>query len=198
MSTLAAGAATRGARTGGVSRGVDGAGASWSSHRTEKTVHSGHRLYGFVVWISIHVAYTLFLLWAHLPAHVLQGLGVTYYPDHHWALALPCWCFVTAVSMVVFYALYNLMQLPDLADTSTIVDEYTRMAGERELATWDDDEHIYDAIDLPITFVSRVMLQMDEKVADGSFGKSRPGGARGGAAARCRSTAQMTLESFPS
>ena len=194
MSSLAA--ITRRAPGESSSISGDAAGSAYSSsHRApEKTLPSGHRLYGFVVWISIHVAYTLFILWAHLPAHVLRSLGVTYYPDHHWALALPCWCFVTAIAVVVFYASYNLVQLPDLASTSTIVDEYTRMPEERELATWGHDEHIHDAIDLPITFVSRVMLQAGEDHgANGSaFGRSRS------AAARCRSIASTMPGSFPS
>lgn len=121
------------------------------------TLPSGTHLFGFVAWIAIHIAYTLFLLWAHLPANVLRSLGVTYHPDHHWALALPCYAFVTAGSAVVFYASHNIMSLRDLSCTSTIVDEHTRIPEERELAGWGHDEQIHDAIDLPISFVSRVM-----------------------------------------
>ena len=78
-------------------------------------------------------------------------------PDHHWAPALPCYAFVTAGSAVVFYASHNIMSLRDLSCTSTIVDEHTRIPEERELAGWGHDEQIHDAIDLPISFVSRVM-----------------------------------------
>ena len=116
-------------------------------------------LYGFVAWIAIHVLYSLYLLWAHLPAHVLNGLGVTYHPDKHWALALPCYAIVTLVTIPVVYASYNLMNLPPLESVSTIVDEHSRAPEEREMASWSQDDYIPTIVDLPVTFVSNLMLE---------------------------------------
>ena len=52
-------------------------------------------LYGFVAWIGTHICYAMFLLWAYVPEHVLQELGVTYYPNKYWAVALPSHALVT-------------------------------------------------------------------------------------------------------
>ena len=35
--------------------------------------------------------YVVYLVWAYTPEDVLVRLGVTYYPDKYWALAVPCW-----------------------------------------------------------------------------------------------------------
>lgn len=90
-------------------------------------------LYGFVAWIATHVCYVLFLLWAYLPDRVLNNLGVTYYPDKHWALALPCHALVSFVSALTFYLTYNMMHVPPLDSLSTIVDEYYKLPEERDL-----------------------------------------------------------------
>ena len=116
-------------------------------------------LYGFVAWIAIHLLYSLYLLWAHLPAHILNGLGVTYHPDKHWALALPCYAIVTLVTIPVVYASYNLMNLPPLESLSTIVDEHSRAPEEREMASWSADNPVSNVVDLPVTFVSNLMLE---------------------------------------
>ena len=84
-------------------------------------------LYGFVAWIAIHVCYSIFLLWAYTPDGVLISYGWTYFPDKHWALALPCWTLVSMLTAVVLYAAYNIMHLPDLESVSNIFDEHTRL-----------------------------------------------------------------------
>ena len=94
---------------------------------------SSTALYGFVAWIAIHVSFSIFLLWAYTPDGVLVSLGVTYFPDKHWALALPCWTLVSLLAAVVLYATYNAMHHPDLESLSNIVDEYTRVPDERDL-----------------------------------------------------------------
>ena len=90
-------------------------------------------LYGFVAWIAVHVCFTIFLLWAYTPDRLLVSLGVTYFPDKHWALALPCWTLVSLLTAVVLYATYNAMRRPGLESLSNIVDEYTRIPDERDL-----------------------------------------------------------------
>ena len=90
-------------------------------------------LYGFVAWIAIHICFSIFLMWAYTPDRYLISLGVTYFPDKHWALALPCWSLVSLLSFTCLYATYNAMRRPDLESLSNIVDEYTRVPDERDL-----------------------------------------------------------------
>ena len=103
--------------------------AAMTAHRRDPTA-----IHGFVAWIAIHIAFTIFVLWAYTPEHILIGLGVTYFPAKHWALALPCWALVSLVAGVLLYATYNAMHRPDLESLSNIVDEYTRVPDERELS----------------------------------------------------------------
>ena len=91
-------------------------------------------LYGFIAWIAVHVCTTIFLLWSYTPDHVLVSLGITYFPDKHWALALPCWIIISLLKVGVLYATYNIMHWPDLESMSNIVDEYTRVPDERNLS----------------------------------------------------------------
>ena len=90
-------------------------------------------LYGFVAWVAIHICFSIFLMWAYTPDRYLISLGVTYFPDKHWALALPCWSLVSLLSFTCLYATYNAMRRPDLESLSNIVDEYTRVPDERDL-----------------------------------------------------------------
>ena len=84
-------------------------------------------VYGFVAWTSSAVAYgeqrraemhedcsnivvhlavcvaVLFLLWAFVPASILERIGITYYPSKYWATALPVWCCAAVVFALVVY-----------------------------------------------------------------------------------------------
>ena len=89
-------------------------------------------LYGFVAWIGTHICYAMFILWAYLPERALQELGVTYYPNKYWAVALPCHALVSVFAIFVFHWFYHAMRVPPLESFSNLVDEYTqrrRVAG---------------------------------------------------------------------
>ena len=118
--------------------------------------HSAAALYGFVAWIATQIAFALFLLWAYLPESTLHRLGITYYPAKHWALTLPSHLLVSLVMGLVFYWTFNMMRLPPLEDLSTIVDEFSRVPDERGWV-WGEDEQIPTVVDLPITFVSKLL-----------------------------------------
>ena len=47
---------------------------------------SSVEVYGFVVWVTTWTGLVLYLLWAFLPEETLEAVGVSYYPDKHWAL----------------------------------------------------------------------------------------------------------------
>eukprot|EP01105_Mastigella_eilhardi_P002846 TRINITY_DN1366_c0_g4_i1.p2 TRINITY_DN1366_c0_g4~~TRINITY_DN1366_c0_g4_i1.p2 ORF type:complete len:111 (+),score=29.60 TRINITY_DN1366_c0_g4_i1:25-357(+) len=63
--------------------------------------------YGFVYCITFCVLYVLYLLWAYVPACVLQrvGLGAVAdeLPSRYWALALPSFVCVTVVYVFTGY-----------------------------------------------------------------------------------------------
>ena len=90
-------------------------------------------LYGFVAWIGTHICYAMFILWAYLPERALQELGVTYYPNKYWAVALPCHALVSVFAIFVFHWFYHAMRVPPLESFSNLVDEYTQLVAQLSL-----------------------------------------------------------------
>jgi hypothetical protein len=41
-------------------------------------------VYGFVFWTITFITWFAYMLWAFLPEHILQSLGVEWYPDRYW------------------------------------------------------------------------------------------------------------------
>ena len=66
----------------------------------------------------------MYLLWSYLPAPFLDKLGISYYPDRWWSLAIPSFLVMTLVYIYVALASYNTgyLTLP-MASIENIVDE---------------------------------------------------------------------------
>lgn len=71
----------------------------------------------------------MYILWAYLPSPFLHQLGVHYYPNRWWALAIPAWLVITVVYIYVALASYNTgyLTLP-LSSCENIVDECAMVA----------------------------------------------------------------------
>ena len=68
----------------------------------------------------------VFLVWAYVPEATLHGLGITYYPDKYWALALPAFfCTAYALSGVAYVGL-NMLSTAPLDSLQTLTGEGTR------------------------------------------------------------------------
>jgi phosphatidylinositol glycan class P protein len=77
-------------------------------------------VYGFVCWIATFFCFGCFLLWAYLPESVLHQLGVTYYPDKYWAIAIPTYLFMSYLVAVIIYLSVNLITTEPLDSFNTI------------------------------------------------------------------------------
>ncbi|DBB10162.1 TPA: hypothetical protein ACH3X3_001741 [Trebouxia sp. C0006] len=77
-------------------------------------------VYGFTAWITTGVAYGAFLCWAYIPERCLQALGISYYPDKYWALAVPSWICVAVVAAYWAYESWNESLVPPLESLSNI------------------------------------------------------------------------------
>eukprot|EP00029_Vermamoeba_vermiformis_P014108 TRINITY_DN9195_c0_g1_i1.p1 TRINITY_DN9195_c0_g1~~TRINITY_DN9195_c0_g1_i1.p1 ORF type:complete len:175 (+),score=6.01 TRINITY_DN9195_c0_g1_i1:81-527(+) len=112
-------------------------------------------VYGFVGWIASFVAYVVFIAWAFLPDSVLQPLGITYYPDRYWAIAIPVWIMVLGAFAVIFYFGINLTNTEPLNSIFTVVDEHSRSVGHERNPP---PGSIPATVDIPITVVNELMF----------------------------------------
>lgn len=82
--------------------------------------------YGFALYLGSSCGLGLYLIWALVPDPVLHALGLTYWPQKYWALAVPIHLLVTLFLFVAFiYPAINLILIPPLNDVRIISDEFS-------------------------------------------------------------------------
>ncbi|KAI2604267.1 PIG-P-domain-containing protein [Hypoxylon fragiforme] len=88
-----------------------------------------YEYYGFVLYLFSSFAFLIYLLWAYLPSPFLHALGIYYYPNRWWALAVPSFLVMLIVYIYVALAAYNteILTLP-MNSLETIVDEAADVA----------------------------------------------------------------------
>lgn len=71
----------------------------------------------------------MYILWSYLPSPFLHQLGIYYYPNRWWSLAIPAWLVMTLVYIYVALACYNTgyLTLP-MISIENIVDEAANIA----------------------------------------------------------------------
>jgi hypothetical protein len=96
-----------------------------------------YEYYGFAVYLGSSLAFLLYILWSYLPSPFLHALGVTYYPNRWWSLAIPSWIVMFLIFIYVALLSYNVEYLTlgmssvecivDDAANVALVDEYGRL-----------------------------------------------------------------------
>ena len=88
-----------------------------------------YEYYGFVLYLFSSLTFLMYLLWSYLPSPFLHALGIYYYPNRWWSLAIPSFLVMLLVYIYVALASYNLeiLTLP-LSSIETIVDDAARIA----------------------------------------------------------------------
>ncbi|KAF2802580.1 PIG-P-domain-containing protein [Mytilinidion resinicola] len=66
-----------------------------------------YEYYGFALYLASSAAFCMYILWAYLPSPFLHQLGIHYYPNRWWALAVPAWLVVGVGWIYVALASYN-------------------------------------------------------------------------------------------
>ena len=71
----------------------------------------------------------MYILWSYLPYPFLHQLGIKYYPDRWWSLAIPSFLVMTIVYIYIALASYNTgyLTLP-MSSVQNIVDEAAHVA----------------------------------------------------------------------
>ncbi|KAI1630877.1 PIG-P-domain-containing protein [Biscogniauxia mediterranea] len=88
-----------------------------------------YEYYGFVLYLFSSLTFLVYLLWSYLPSPFLHALGIYYYPNRWWALAIPSYIVMLLVYIYVALAAYNteVLTLP-MSSIETIVDEAAKIA----------------------------------------------------------------------
>lgn len=93
---------------------------------TNKT--PAYEYYGFVMYLASFVAFGrwmtsrvlfvakliqwqsgIYLIWTYVPDEILHSLGITYYPNRYWALAIPIWLMTFVWFIFISFMTINLM-----------------------------------------------------------------------------------------
>jgi phosphatidylinositol glycan class P protein len=88
-----------------------------------------YEYYGFALYLGSSAAFLMYILWAYVPAPMLHQMGIHYFPDRWWALAIPCWLIALIIYIYVALASYNTgyLTLP-LHSIENLVDETAQVA----------------------------------------------------------------------
>ncbi|KDP46535.1 hypothetical protein JCGZ_08507 [Jatropha curcas] len=115
-------------------------------------------VYGFVGSITTIVATVIFLIWAYVPEPCLHSIGIFYYPNRYWALAIPTYAMVTVVLTLMFYIGLNFFSTPPATSISTIYDEFSREPVNSVRSTNVDEQPIEPISDIGIDKINTLMF----------------------------------------
>ncbi|KAJ2233803.1 hypothetical protein H4R99_003566 [Coemansia sp. RSA 1722] len=118
--------------------------------------------YGFVIYLVSLASFVVYLLWAYLPNDALDAIGITYYPDRYWALALPAWWLTAVAFAYLFNMAANMYNTPLLNSMDNITDPYSNMPSDMEKASEfysNEVGGIPPVSDLPISLVNRCLYE---------------------------------------
>ncbi|KAM7209401.1 PIG-P domain containing protein [Naviculisporaceae sp. PSN 640] len=88
-----------------------------------------YEYYGFVLYLFSGCAFGIYLLWSYLPSPFLHALGIYYYPNRWWSVAIPSFLVMVLVYIYVALALYNTEYLTlGLGSVETVVDGAANVA----------------------------------------------------------------------
>ncbi|CAM1504303.1 Fc.00g018940.m01.CDS01 [Cosmosporella sp. VM-42] len=88
-----------------------------------------YEYYGFVLYLFSSLTFVMYLLWAYLPSPFLHALGIYYYPNRWWALAIPAFIVMLICYIYVALATFNTEMLTlSMHSVETIVDGAGQLA----------------------------------------------------------------------
>lgn len=136
-----------------------------------------YEYYGFVLYLASSLAFLMYILWSYLPSPFLHALGISYYPNRWWSLAIPAWIvmlliwiYAALLSFNVEYMTLSLNSLECMVDDCAniaILDERGRIrkGGSKRLAK---------------ELVERRALEAERERKAKAAGNSSGGGGGGG------------------
>ncbi|KAI9027610.1 PIG-P-domain-containing protein [Phycomyces nitens] len=124
-----------------------------------------YEYYGFVMYLASFVVFGLYLIWAYVPDRIFHKLGITYYPNQYWALAIPIWIMTFVWFIFVSFMSYNLMNTAPLDSYACITDDHANMMEaplslDNRPSDWMPELH-----DLPIGLVNALLYSPSNQLS---------------------------------
>jgi len=129
-------------------------------HDTENT--TSMEFYGFALYVASWLGFctshwiqlikiVMWIAWAFFPDAWLHAVGVTYYPNRYWSIAIPLWITYCVPFAMILFLSWTLRHTPGLESRNTMLDQWSLVADTAE--DWESEYVLLR--DVPIHLVNQ-------------------------------------------